>query len=922
MEDSIITINGNEYTFEEGDTILDVATRNGIYIPTLCHLKGAWPTGACRVCVVEVKGARFLVPACSMPVSKNMVVRTDTQKVRESRRFNIAFLMTSGNHNCAARGSSDEDWTDFQLDVRKYDGDTELCPAYGQCELQELAYRYQVFELIDELRLHGIKPTYDMELANPFILRDFSRCILCGRCIKACDEIQVNRAISFGYRGISAKIVTRGDHPYIESDCVFCGECLQSCPVGALVLKDKRYEARPWELKRVESTCTYCGTGCSIDLYVKDNQIVMVNGTKSGPVNNGSLCVRGRFGFDFVNSPDRLTTPLIREGDTLKPVSWDEALDHISTRLTAIKESSGPNSIAGLSSARCTNEDNYLMQKFMRAVIGTNNIDHCARLEDSAAGADTDTAYIPGAMTNPITDIDVTECMLLAGTDTTENHPVISSRMKRAVTQREAKLIVVDPRQIAMTRFADIHLQPKPGTDVAWINGIIHVIIEEDLYDKDSVATKTEAFDSLRETVKKYTPEHVEEITGIPKEKLVEAARLYAKAKPASIFYSMGLTQRANGADNVKSLANLALLCGNIGIPGGGVNHLRGLNNVQGANDMGCLPSAYPGYQRVDDAGISQKFSEAWKSELSKDAGLSVTEMMKGIDEGNIKALYIMGENLFISNPELTNSEKILPKLDFLVVQDIFMNEAAQHADVILPSAPFAEKEGTFTNTERRVQRVRKAVDSPGEAREDWKIISELARRMGYSMNINSASEIFDEMAQLTPSYGGMSFKRLDEERGLQWPCPTQEHSGTPLFHDDLLVDGKGLFHAIEYTPLEELPESTYPFILSTGQKLEQFQKDAAGSDKDTQEKYPDVFVEINPDDAEKHRISDGDKITVASRRGSIEVTARLTSNSPRGNVLVPLHLAVSAANRLTNEVLNPRAKIPGFKVCSVRLEK
>lgn len=380
MEDSIITINGNEYTFEEGDTILDVATRNGIYIPTLCHLKGTAPTGACRVCVVEVEGARFLVPACSMPVSKNMVVRTDTKKVRESRRFNIAFLMISGNHNCAARGSSDEDWTDFQLNVREYDGDTELCPAYGRCELQELAYRYQVFELIDELRLHGLKPNYEMELANPFIIRDFSRCILCGRCIKACEEVQVNRAISFGYRGISAKIVTRGDNPYIESDCVFCGECLQACPVGALVLKDNRFEARPWELKRVESTCTYCGTGCSIDLYVKDNQIVMVNGTESGVVNQGSLCVKGRFGYDFVNSPDRLTTPLIREGDSFKPASWDEALDLISKKLTAVKDADGPDSIAGLSSARCTNEDNYIMQKFMRAVIGTNNIDHCARL--------------------------------------------------------------------------------------------------------------------------------------------------------------------------------------------------------------------------------------------------------------------------------------------------------------------------------------------------------------------------------------------------------------------------------------------------------------------------------------------------------------------------------------------------------------
>jgi predicted molibdopterin-dependent oxidoreductase YjgC len=379
-KDNIVTINGSEYTYEDGETILDVALRNGIYIPTLCHLKGAVPTGACRVCVVEVVGARYLVPSCSAPVGKNMVVHTDSKKVRESRRYTIAFLMSSGNHNCAARGSTGKDWTDFQLGVQEYDQGTDICPAYGKCELQELAYRYQASELMSELRLSEVEPKYSMELANPFVIRDFSRCILCGRCVKACNEIQVNNAISFGYRGGSAKIVTKGDRPYIESDCVFCGECIQACPVAALTLKDNRYDTRPWDLKRIESTCTYCGTGCSIDIFVKDNEIAMVNGTESGIVNQGSLCVKGRFGNDFVSSPDRLTQPLVREGGDFKPVTWDKALELISSRLTEIKEKHGPDSIAGLSSARCTNEDNYVMQKFLRAVIGTNNIDHCARL--------------------------------------------------------------------------------------------------------------------------------------------------------------------------------------------------------------------------------------------------------------------------------------------------------------------------------------------------------------------------------------------------------------------------------------------------------------------------------------------------------------------------------------------------------------
>lgn len=375
-----ITINDKTYTFEDGETVLDVATRNGIYIPTLCHLKDTTPTGACRVCIVDIERVRNLSPSCAMPAENNMVVHTDTPEVIEARRYVIAFLMASGNHNCAAHGGTGKDWTDFQLDVRDYDESSNICDSYGSCQLQELAYRYQVSDLLSELRLNEIEPKYGIETVNPFIIRDFSRCILCGRCVKACNEIQVNNAIAFGYRGISAKVITSSDNPLLESDCVFCGSCIQVCPVGALALKDERYKTRPWELKRVESTCTYCGTGCSLDIFVRDGKVVKVNGTESGIVNKGSLCVKGRFGNDFIHSPDRLTEPLIREGNDFKSVGWDEALDHISKKLSEIKAEHGSDSIAGLSSARCTNEDNYIMQKFFRTAIGTNNIDHCARL--------------------------------------------------------------------------------------------------------------------------------------------------------------------------------------------------------------------------------------------------------------------------------------------------------------------------------------------------------------------------------------------------------------------------------------------------------------------------------------------------------------------------------------------------------------
>jgi formate dehydrogenase major subunit len=532
-------------------------------------------------------------------------------------------------------------------------------------------------------------------------------------------------------------------------------------------------------------------------------------------------------------------------------------------------------------------------------------------------------AYGSGAMTNSLAEIDVTDLILLTGTNTTENHPVIASRMKRAVTQRGTKLIVIDPREIDMTRYADIYLRPKPGTDVAWINGLMHIIIKEELYDKEYVEKRTEDFDKVKDLVDKYVPEYVEEITGIPEDMLIEAARLYAKAGRASIYYAMGITQHTNGTDNVKSLANLAMLCGNVGIEGGGVNPLRGQNNVQGACDMGCLPNVYPGYQRVDDDSIALKFKNAWDKQVSKDVGFTIIDMFKGIDEGRVKAFYIMGENPMVSDPDLGHVEKTLKNVEFLVVQDIFMTETSKMAHIVLPTASFAEKEGTFTNTERRVQRVRKAIDSPGEAREDWQIIAELSRRMGYDMRFSSPSEILEEIAELTPSYAGISFKRLDDEGGLQWPCPTATHPGTKFLHELMFVRGRGLFHAIEHTPAAELPDSEYPLILSTGRVLEQFHTGTmTRRSKGLNEIYPEAIIEINPADAEKHNINDSDKITVISRRGSIQITAKITNRSPEGVVFIPFHFAEAAANRLTNPVFDPVAKIPEYKVCAVRVEK
>jgi len=527
-------------------------------------------------------------------------------------------------------------------------------------------------------------------------------------------------------------------------------------------------------------------------------------------------------------------------------------------------------------------------------------------------------------MTNSLVDIYKSDVLFLIGTNTTENHPVVAIKMKQAVTRGGATLIVVDPREIDMTRFAHLWLRQTPGTDVALINGLMHVIIEEGLYDEEYVKTRTEGFEQMREALKRYTPEFVEGITGVRQDDLCKAARLYAGAKRASIFYAMGITQHITGTDNVKSLANLAMLCGNVGIEGGGVNPLRGQSNVQGACDLGALPNVYTGYQRVTDEATREKFAKAWGVQgLPAAVGLTATEMIPAAAKGDLKALYIMGENPMVSDPDLKHVEESLANLDFLVVQDIFLTETGQMADVIFPATSFAEKDGTFTNTERRVQQVRKGVKPPGQARTDWEVIADLATRMGYEMRYRSAEEIFNEFTPLTPSYAGISYKRLEKEGGLQWPCPTPKHPGTPYLHKDKFVRGKGLFHAIDFIPPAELPDKEYPLILSTGRVLYHFHTGSMTRRVDGLNfRYPQGHVEVNPVDAMEMGVVDGEQVQVASRRGRIEIPVQVTSRSPQGTVFIPFHFVEAAANRLTNPALDPIGKIPEFKVCAVKVEK
>ena len=897
MEQKInLSIDGMDTQAVAGQTILEVAQKQGIAIPTLCHYSGTTDVGACRVCVVEVENARTLIPACCTPVSPGMVIATSSPRVIAARKMIVELLWSSGDHNCL------------------------ICEQNGACELQDLIYQLG----IEKPRFKIIPPGYKIEQTNAMIQRDLNKCILCGRCVRVCNEIQVNEVLDFSGRGSGTRVGPAFDADYIDSLCYFCGECVDACPVGALTFKQARFAGRPWELKKVRTTCPYCGVGCQMDLNIHHNRIVKVTGNRSyRQPNAGSLCVKGRFGLDFVGHPDRLKVPLLRrnKGRELAETSWEEASDFIANRLGKIKKESGADSIAGLSSARCANEENYLFQKFMRAVVGTNNVDHCARLCHSVTIAGMVAAFGSGAMTNSIEEIELADLLLVTGSNTTETHPVISSRIKRAVRRHGAGLIVIDPREIDLVRYATLWLRQKPGTDVAVLNGIMNIIIAEGLHAEEYIAERTKGFAELATTVAAYTPELVEKISGVAAQDLRQAAHLYAKAPRAAILFAMGITQHTTGTDNVKSCANLAMLCGNVGVERGGVDPLRGQNNVQGTCDMGALPNVFPSYQPVESLDARTALEKAWNVSLSAKPGRTVMEIMEGAAAGEIRALYIMGENPLLSDPDLTHVEKSLKNLDFLIVQDIFLTETARLADVILPAACFAEKEGTFTNTERRVQRIRKAVQAPGQARTDAEIIADIATRMGYPMRYPSPRAIMDEINAVAPIYGGITYARIEEE-GLQWPCPSADHPGSRFLHKDGFSRGLGLFHAVEYMPPAELPDADYPFILSTGRVLYQYHTGAmtrrsAGSE----ELCPESLVEINPLDAQTLGITEGQTVIVTSRRGALKVRAKITARSARGMIFMNFHFYEAPVNMLTNPALDPIGKIPEFKVCAVRVE-
>ncbi|MDP2857731.1 MAG: formate dehydrogenase subunit alpha, partial [Bacillota bacterium] len=766
--------------------------------------------------------------------------------------------------------------------------------------------------------------------------------IMCGRCVRMCAEVVAAGALDYIGRGFGTKIGTAFDSALTDSPCVFCGNCITVCPVGALQPNLGKGMGRIHQYEKVRTVCTYCGVGCAIYLHVSKGRVIGVSPAE-GPANEGLLCVKGRFGFDFLHHPDRLRTPLIREGDGFREATWDEALDLIARRFGEVKQAHGPGAFAGLASARCTNEENYLHQRFMRQVIGTNNIDHCARLCHASTLSGLSYAFGRWAMTNSISEIGKTDVVFVIGSNTPETHPVIAMKVNEA-KNRGAKVIVADPRAVLIAENADIHLQQLPGTDVALLNGMMHVILRDGLENREFIQTRTEGVEKLRGTVRGYPPEHAEAITGVPAALIEQAARIYAGAGKATILYAMGITQHTTGHDNVVSIANLALLCGQIGRESTGVNPLRGQNNVQGACDMGALPTFYTGYQRLDDEAARRKFEQAWGCTLDATPGLTVVEMMHGAAAGRIKAMYIMGENPMMSDPDINHVEEALNALDFLVVQDIFLTETAHLADVVLPAAAFAEKEGTFTNTERRVQWINRAVAPPGQAKADWEIICSLARKMGASFCYDGVSSITAEIARLTPIYGGIVPSRLVGSDmvpgsrpvgssaapgstlagsgvgpGLQWPCPNASHPGTPVLHEGRFSRGLGRFSAVEYRPPAEEPDRDYPFIFTTGRNLYHYHTGSmTRRSRGLHAIRPEAYVEIHPDTALALGIEDGSWVRLRSRRGTVRVKAQVTSRTGPRILFMPFHFAEAAANLLTNAALDPVAKIPELKVCAV----
>jgi len=898
-------LNGRKIKAKSSQTLIEIAKHEGIEIPHLCYKSGMESVGNCRACVVEIEGERVLAPSCCRYPSENMKVQTDSARALVSQKMVLELLQSDMPSTAYTLNNELDQWS--------------LAMSLGKP-------RYEP------------RPKVQQDATHAAITVNLDACIQCTRCVRACRDEQVNDVIGFAFRGAHSQVVFDMDDPMGDSTCVGCGECVQACPTGALMPAQEVGLVKADRL--VDSLCPYCGVGCQLTYHVKDNKILFVQG-RDGPANHGRLCVKGRYGFDYAHHPHRLTQPLIRRDDAPKRgdfvmepnrvmeffrvATWEEALSRAGGGLKTIRDKYGKKSLAGFGSAKGSNEEAYLFQKLVRTGFGSNNVDHCTRLCHASSVVALLEGIGSGAVSNPVMDVMKASVVIVIGANPTVNHPVAATWIKNAVKQG-TQLILCDPRKSDLARISHRHLQFKPDTDVALLNSMMHVIVHENLIDQSFIESRTIGFEELKRNVEGYSPELMAPICGIDSEDIRYVARLYAKSPASMILWGMGVSQHIHGTDNARCLIALALMTGQIGRPGTGLHPLRGQNNVQGASDAGLIPMMYPDYQRVNDPKVQAKFESAWQLEpgsLDQEPGLTVVEVMYAIDKGVVRGMYIMGENPAMSDPDANHARESLSALDLLVVQDIFMTETACLADVILPATAFAEKTGTFTNTDRLVQMGRQAIEPPGQAKPDLWIIEQMAKQLGLKWNYHHVSEVFDEMRHTMPSIAGITWDRLEREHAVTYPCLKEGDPGqSVVFVENFPREsGRGRFVPADIIPANERPDAQYPMVLITGRQLEHWHTGSMTRRTAVLDAIePDPVALVHPLDLADLAVQPGEIVTIQSRRGCVSLYARADESSPRGCVFVPFCFYEAAINKLTNPALDPFAKIPEFKYCAVKL--
>jgi formate dehydrogenase major subunit len=898
-----LNIDGRDISVPEGTSIMRASIMAGVNVPKLCATDSLEPFGSCRLCVVEIEGRRGYPASCTTPVAEGLKVHTQTPKLADIRRGTMELYISDHPLDCLTCATN---------------GDCELQDMAGAVGLREVRYGYD-----GENHLKSIK-----DESNPYFTFDPSKCIVCSRCVRACEETQGTFALTISGRGFESKVAS-GLGSFMESECVSCGACVQACPTATLIEKTVIDAGVPEHT--VTTTCAYCGVGCSFDAEMKGEEVVRMTPNKNGGANHGHSCVKGRFAWGYATHKDRITTPMIRKSihDAWQQVSWDEAFDYAASEIKRIQAKYGKDSVGGITSSRCTNEEVYVTQKLVRAVFGSNNVDTCARVCHSPTGYGLKQTLGESAGTQTFDSVMKSDVIFVMGANPTDGHPVFASQMKRRLRQG-AKLIIADPRAIDLGTTsphirADFHLALRPGTNVALISALAHVVVTEGLVKEDFVKARCEwdSFVDWRDFVAKpeNSPESLEKELGVPAQTIREAARLFATAGNGAIYYGLGVTEHSQGSTTVMGIANLAMATGNVGREGVGVNPLRGQNNVQGSCDMGSMPHEFPGYRHVADDVTRAIFEKAWGRPLSNDPGLRIPNMLDLASEGSFKALYCVGEDIAQSDPDTQHVTHALESMECVIVQDLFLNETAMYAHVFFPGASFLEKSGTFTNAERRISPVRRVM-TPKNGMEDWEITTRLSKALGYEMNYGHASEIMDEIAALTPTFKGVSFKKLDELGSIQWPCDDENPTGTPTMHIDEFVRGKGKFFITQYVPTTEKVNTKYPLILTTGRILSQYNVGAQTRRTKNVAWHAEDIVEIHPHDAEDRGILEGDWVGISSRAGETVLRATLTERVQPGVIYTTFHHPESGANVITTDNSDWATNCPEFKVTAVQVSK